>query len=81
MNAKTKEIFAQGLEEHEKMLSSVLEMKPVKETLFLDFDGTIKSLGAWGGDFVLVISQNDPKSYFAFKGFETVIPYSEMILS
>ena len=81
LNAKTTEIFAQAFEKHEKILSSVLAMKTVKETLFSDFDGTIKSLGAWGGDFVLVISQNDPKSYFTSKGFETIIPYSEMILS
>jgi hypothetical protein len=25
----------------------------IKESLFSDFDGIIKSLGAWGGDFVM----------------------------
>jgi mevalonate kinase len=72
--------FSQALNDHEKELSSILEMKTVKQTLFPDFNGTIKSLGAWGGDFVLVVSQEDPTSYFVSKGYETVIPYSKMIL-
>jgi len=72
--------FSDLLEDHEKTLSTILETKTIKESLFPDFDGTIKSLGAWGGDFVLVISKENPRSYFLNKGYETVIPYSEMIL-
>ena len=48
--------------------------------MFPDFDGVIKSLGAWGGDFVMVISNENPTDYFMEKGYETVIPYEEMIL-
>lgn len=80
LNAKDENTFAQALENHEKELSSILETKTVKESLFPDFNGTIKSLGAWGGDFVMVISKENPSSYFIDKGFETIIPYSEMIL-
>ena len=40
----------------------------------------IKSLGAWGGDFVMAISKENPSAYFASKGYKTVIPYAEMIL-
>jgi mevalonate kinase len=80
LNAKDENTFAKALEEHEKELSSILEIKTVNESLFPDFDGTIKSLGAWGGDFVLVISKNNPSPYFISKGYETVIPYHEMIL-
>jgi mevalonate kinase len=72
--------FAEALENHETELSSILEIKTVKESLFPDFNGTIKSLGAWGGDFVLAISENNPNPYFISKGYETVIPYKEMIL-
>ncbi|MFT6748973.1 MAG: hypothetical protein ACJAQ1_000901, partial [Flavobacterium sp.] len=39
-----------------------------------------KSLGAWGGDFVMIISENNPKSYFKAKGYETILTYNEMIL-
>lgn len=73
-------IFAEALHNHEVFLSSILEIKTVKESLFSDFEGTIKSLGAWGGDFVLVVSKKNPRSYFAEKGFETVIDYNDMIL-
>jgi mevalonate kinase len=72
--------FASALEKHEEIMNRVLQMHTVKQNLFRDFDGTIKSLGAWGGDFVLVVSNENPESYFRQKGFETIIPYSEMIL-
>lgn len=72
--------FAKALENHETELSSILEIKTVKESLFPDFKGTVKSLGAWGGDFVLVISKDNPSSYFISEGYTTVIPYHEMIL-
>ncbi len=65
---------------HEAIISKLIDQKPVKTRLFKDFKGAIKSLGAWGGDFVLVTSDDDPTDYFNSKGFEIVIPYSEMIL-
>jgi mevalonate kinase len=78
--AATLEEFAQLLHQHETMLSALLKTETVKDTLFPDFDGTLKSLGAWGGDFVLAVSKENPKPYFVAKGYETVIPYGEMIL-
>jgi mevalonate kinase len=80
LNSETETTFKEALENHEKVLSTILETKTVKETLFPDFDGTIKSLGAWGGDFVLIVSKENPKSYFLEKGYETIIEYREMIL-
>jgi mevalonate kinase len=73
-------IFAQELQKHEGLMSQILETQTVKETLFPDFEGTIKSLGAWGGDFVLVISNVNPTAYFNKKGYEVVLRYDEMIL-
>jgi mevalonate kinase len=72
--------FASAIEKHEADMSNILEMQTVKESLFSDFPGTIKSLGAWGGDFVMAILDENPKDYFASKGYNTVIPYDEMIL-
>jgi mevalonate kinase len=72
--------FALALQQHEIEMSNVLETQTVRELLFSDFKGTIKSLGAWGGDFILAISKEDPTDYFHKKGYTTVIPYSEMIL-
>lgn len=80
INAKTIDDFMVQLEKHEILLSNILEQSTAKEILFQDFNGTIKSLGAWGGDFVMAISKENPTEYFKSKGFETILTYSEMIL-
>jgi mevalonate kinase len=81
LKAPNLENFMTLLETHEVIISHVLEMKTIKETLFFDFNGVIKSLGAWGGDFVLVVSKENPTAYFKSKGFETIITYKDMILT
>jgi mevalonate kinase len=72
--------FMAALDKHEILLSDVLEQLTIKEALFPDFNGTVKSLGAWGGDFVMVVSEENPLFYFADKGYETILKYEEMIL-
>jgi len=79
-NAKTLAEFALALEIHEAKMSTILEMKTVKESLFPDFNGVIKSLGAWGGDFVLAVSEENPTDYFNEKGFRIIVSYEDMIL-
>lgn len=70
----------QGLmDAHEALISDIIKQTPVKELLFRDFLGSIKSLGAWGGDFVMVASATNPSAYFKNKGFHTILPYSEMV--
>jgi mevalonate kinase len=73
-------VFENELQKHEIEMSAILEMQTVKEALFHDFQGTIKSLGAWGGDFVMVIANNNPTDYFKSKGYEIIISYEDMIL-
>lgn len=80
LNATTLKEFAVAVEKHEIHLSNILETRTIKEIAFPDFKGVIKSLGAWGGDFVMVISKENPKEYFASKGYETMLTYDEMIL-
>ncbi len=66
--------------EHENIISSIVELPKVKDRLFSDYSGEIKSLGAWGGDFVLATGNKDSADYFNTKGYTTVIPYKEMVL-
>lgn len=80
LKATTIKSFASAIERHEADMSNILEMQTVKEYLFPDFNGSIKSLGAWGGDFVMAIATENPSHYFASKGYHTIIPYDEMIL-
>ncbi len=69
------------IEEHESIISRELKLPKVKEERFPDFEGSIKSLGAWGGDFCMVVSEMDPPdtvTYFKSKGFKTILGYDEM---
>jgi mevalonate kinase len=72
--------FALLMEKHQAIMSTVLQTETVKEKHFSDFKGVVKSLGAWGGDFVMVLSKQNPKEYFIAKGFETILTYDEMVL-
>jgi len=72
--------FQKLINRHEKIISNTIQLKPIKEQLFSDFNGSIKSLGAWGGDFVLVACKENPVDYFKNKGYHIVIRYSNMIL-
>ena len=72
--------FSTALQKHEEIMSKILELKTIKETLFNDFNGVIKSLGAWNGDFVMVVSRENPTDYFKNKGYQTILTYKEMIL-
>jgi len=71
--------FNSLLKEHESILSSILREQTVQQRLFPDFEGQTKSLGAWGGDFILASGGQSTASYFNAKGYQTVIPYSSMI--
>ena len=66
--------------EHERIISSIIKLKPVKEHLFPAYFGEIKSLGAWGGDFILATGNSSTPDYFKNRGFETILSYSEMVL-
>ena len=71
--------FVEWCTDHENQLSSLLQLKSAREK-FVDFDGAVKSLGAWGGDFILAAGKDAP-NYFKRKGLQTVINYREMVLA
>ena len=66
--------------EHEQLVSKVIQLQSVQKELFSDYFGQTKSLGAWGGDFILATGNDDTPGYFRQKGFETIIPYQDLIL-
>ena len=73
--------FEKLIETHETQLGQILKIKPVKEVLFPNYSGSIKSLGAWGGDFIMVTGSDNTISYFKNKGYKTVLKYSEMVIT
>ena len=73
---------AQIFTDHERLVGETLGLEPVRDELFPDFPGAIKSLGAWGGDFVWALSEQPAEkvgAYFNERGFPVVIPYGELI--
>jgi len=64
-------------------MSAVLGKIPIKNEIFPEFRGEIKSLGAWGGDFLLVSSNEDENyihKYFNSKGLNTIFAFADLIL-
>lgn len=81
--AATLSDFEVCMMKHERIISRFLHVKPIKEESFSDFSGEIKSLGAWGGDFLLVTwtgSLNDLRTYFASKTINLIFGYDELVL-
>ena len=64
---------------HESIISKLIGIPPVQKTTFSDYKGVIKSLGAWGGDFVLACGPKTSKAYFSEKGYAICIPYNELV--
>lgn len=75
------EEFELLLEIHENVISQLTGFQKIKTRLFPDYKGVIKSLGGWGGDFVLATGKEEARNYFREKGYKTIIPYRELILS
>ncbi len=76
--------FEKAIQEHEDIVAKCLNMPKVKDLHFSDFWGSVKSLGAWGGDFILATSEatdSDTRNYFTQKGFTTIFKLAEMMKS
>ena len=71
--------FSLLIHSHEQIISKLISKKPIKQELFKDFRGEIKSLGAWGGDFIMAASEEDPSNYFKNRGFNTVLKYGDLL--
>lgn len=71
--------FSELMETHEAALSEFLGLKTVKDQYFSDCPIFVKSLGAWGGDFVMTAKFSGFESYFRGKGFSTFFTYDDII--
>ena len=66
---------------HELIVSKVLGKATIQSQYFTDFKGTMKSLGAWGGDFCMVVTGENElyvKEYFEQKGLRTVLSFEQL---
>jgi mevalonate kinase len=69
-----------AMNEHEYLISAILEQETIKEKLFPMYPNSIKSLGAWGGDFIMVTGALNDMNYFIHKGYNTIIQWKDMVL-
>ncbi|MEX0981191.1 MAG: GYDIA family GHMP kinase [Bacteroidales bacterium] len=83
LKANTVDEFGALIVKHEERLSEILQMPVLKTSRFQELDGYVKSLGAWGGDFALLVTRwNKEKlsSYLLEKGIDKWFAYHELIL-
>jgi len=75
------EVFEQQLDGSEELISSIIGTIQLKQRLFADYPHSIKSLGAWGGDFFLATYRDlkTAKIYFEEKGYDIFFTYQEFI--
>ena len=72
--------FQELMTQHEAIIASLINATPIQKLLFNDYPGTIKSLGAWGGDFILACGAANTPDYFAHKGYKTCLTYQSLIV-
>ncbi len=76
--------FNHLLREHEQIVGSILRAKPIQQENFGRFEGQIKSLGAWGGDFALISwphEKNELSAYLSAKNLKQLFSFDELIKS
>lgn len=75
------EVFEQQLDQSEELISPIIGTTKLKERLFADYSYSIKSLGAWGGDFFMATFRDlqTAKNYFEDKGHDILFTYQEFI--
>jgi mevalonate kinase len=72
--------FEELIEQHEKLIGSLIDVQPIREAQFQDFPGAIKSLGGWGGDFVLATGGPENRQYFMDRGYHTILEWTDIVL-
>lgn len=79
VNSQDLEEFSKLMTIHEQKLSDFLGIPTVKEKYFQNCPGFVKSLGAWGGDFVLASKFGDYQDYFKEQGFAKIFSWKDLI--
>jgi mevalonate kinase len=80
IKVKSLPLFEELVNDHERIISTLIKTPTIKEQLFPNYPSSIKSLGGWGGDFILATGTESDKTYFKDKGYTTILSYKEMVL-
>ena len=77
------EQLIEHLANHEGLVGKYLGVNPIQTERFTDFKGIVKSLGAWGGDFMMVVTglgQNYVRKYFEQFNLSKIISIEKMLI-
>jgi hypothetical protein len=83
LKADSLDAFMGLMHKHEAYLAALLGEKSLAEMRFIDFEGSVKSLGAWGGDYALFATQwseDQLKNYLKTKGIDRYYNYNELVI-
>lgn len=73
-------VFQQAVRDHDKIIGSILERETKNDEL-RDIEGSMKHLGAWGGDFFMLATDSEKDlDRIRDHGFDTVLNWEEVIL-
>jgi mevalonate kinase len=75
--------FEEIVVEHEKIVAEYLGRTRIQQERFPGFSGTVKSLGAWGGDFVMITypgKKAELENYLNKRGIRTFFGFDELVL-
>lgn len=73
------EKFSDLMEIHSRKLSDFLGIETSKEKYFENCPVFVKSLGAWGGDFVMSRKFLGFREYFSERGFSSIFEWDDLI--
>ncbi len=79
INCNSLSEFEKLINLHEDLVSKIIGLPKIKDSIFPDYFGSIKSLGAWGGDFILATGNEKTPEYFKAKGYNIILPYHTII--
>jgi mevalonate kinase len=74
--------FGDLMKEHEEALSGILGMERISDNRLSSLPGRVKSLGAWGGDFVMILSHVREADLFAYlhdRDIRVIFRYDDLV--
>lgn len=80
VHCKSIEEFSELMQHHENILSDFLKTETCGKTFFRNCPVFTKSLGAWGGDFVMSRKFDGYLDWFSERGFKTIISWDDLII-
>jgi mevalonate kinase len=82
IQCKNFDVFCELMKQHETLIAELTGLTPI-QSYYPDFKGVMKSLGAWGGDFLLAASLQDEQElmhYFQQNKLSPVFRFDDLTI-